>query len=299
MTKTNNYLIIDWGTTNFRAFLMNDKDSLIDSTQQNKGLLSVQDNQFAETLHSILSDWLNEFEHLPIYMAGMVGSLNGWVSLDYVETPAAPALIQQLSYQFITDWGAAACIFPGVKHVKDRTQADVMRGEELQVFGLAKLKLASNFIAILPGTHSKHISFEQDKIKSVKTFMTGELFSIITQHSLLGKNLPKQKASDAVFRQGVEQSQSGQLTNLLFLARTHLLFDNIADMHIEEFISGLLIGYELKGLTQSQITIVGGKGLCQRYLLACNLLGIAADYANGDDCFMAGMVQLINLKSGQ
>ena len=109
----------------------------------------------------------------------------------------------------------------------------------------------------------------------------------------MGKNLPDQRKSDDAFLQGVIQSQSGEITNLLFLARTHLLFENIDSSHIHEFISGLLIGQELKDVRNQNVIFVGGEKLSERYLLASNTLNINASTVDGDQCFLAGMRQIM------
>lgn len=90
------WLIIDWGTTNFRAFAMRNDGTLIEKIEKNLGLLQVKDNQFADELASVLHDWLGEYQHLPVMMAGMVGSAQGWVDVPYV---AAPVTLEQLAQQ--------------------------------------------------------------------------------------------------------------------------------------------------------------------------------------------------------
>ncbi|WP_111980024.1 2-dehydro-3-deoxygalactonokinase [Algibacillus agarilyticus] len=292
-TDKNNYLIIDWGTSNFRAFLMSADHQLIQTHQESMGLLQVKNNNFAHALQTILQHWLIDYATLPVYMAGMVGSANGWHNIDYIQTPTNAQKLKQGAYSFTLPWGAAAVITPGVKHSLNPASFDVMRGEEVQILGLSKLTHQNNYMAILPGTHSKHVTVENGQIIDLKTYMTGELFAIITQHSILGKNLPPQQTSEQMFLKGVMQSTAGELTHLLFLARTHLLFNNINDEHIHEFISGLLIGHELQNIKGELMHFVGGESLCQRYLAASNALSIKAKMVDGDTCFLNGMAQLI------
>lgn len=293
------YLIIDWGTSNFRAFLMNDSHQILTTHQQAMGLLHVQNNDFAQALQSVLAPWIGKFQTLPIYMAGMVGSANGWTNVEYVSTPVSLASLAKNIHSFELPWGAKAHIIPGVKHALSDSSFDVMRGEEVQAFGamsslaVPASNLAGQTTLILPGTHSKHVTVKHNTVTELKTYMTGELFSIITQYSILGKDLPDQQKSNDVFLLGVVQSESCDLTNALFSARTHLLFHQIAAIHVHEFISGLLIGCELNTKLDSAVTFVGSDNLCERYLLASRALNINANSIDGDTCFLKGMTDLI------
>ena len=289
------YLIVDWGTTNFRVFLMDKNGDLVKKKELALGLLHVKDGDFANALEGVLSEWLDNYQSLPIIMAGMVGSLQGWFNVDYVQTNVDTNSLAENSYKFILPWGAPATIIPGVTHKLSDDRYDVMRGEEVQVFGLSKLIGKTLFNAILPGTHSKHIRVVNGKITELLSFMTGELFSVITEHTILGKGLPEQKDSAEAFLRGVKESKTDKLTNVLFAARTHRLFNNISDNEVYSYLSGLLIGNELHNLSSSHVYMVGGEKLCSKYKLACSALSIAFTYVNGDECFLAGMADLIKV----
>lgn len=289
------YLIIDWGTTNFRAFAMNDNDQVLSKKELGMGLLQVQDGNFAKALENVLSQWLEAYKSLPIYMAGMVGSQAGWVNVDYVATPANENKLTGNIHRFELPWGANAIIIPGVSHELESGAFDVMRGEEVQLFGLAKLTKNNSLDAVLPGTHSKHATFIDSEMTAFASFMTGELFSVITEHTILGKGLPEQVDNQAAFLRGVTESKTSKLTSVLFAARTHRLFNNMADTDVHDYLSGLLIGNELNSLTNRHVYLVGGKTLCARYELACKELAISSTYMNGDECFLAGMADLIEV----
>lgn len=286
------YLIIDWGTTNFRAFAIGSNDTLVDTKSLPLGFLQVSDGNFAGVLEKILHEWGISYIDLPIYMAGMVGSAQGWHSVLYTETPASAESLSAKTFSFQLPWGAKAYITPGVSHLYDEDKYDVMRGEEVQVIGLAAIKECANFQAILPGTHSKHVVFESGKITRFASFMTGEFYSIIAQHSLLGKGLPSADEDadcTATFEKGVRDAQKGQLTNFVFLARTRRLFEQVAEHDVKTYMSGLLIGYELKEIKNKHIYIVGGQSLSANYKLACDLLNLQAEVLDGNQCFLAGM----------
>ena len=292
---TTGFLIVDWGTTNFRVFQMDDKNKLIKKQELPLGLLHVKDGDFAKALENVLSEWLPSYKNLPVIMAGMVGSLNGWFNVDYVETNVSKESLAVKAYQFTLPWGASATIVPGVCHKTKTGAFDVMRGEEVQVFGLAKLINKPLFNAVLPGTHSKHIRVVNAEITELTSFMTGELFSVISEHTILGKGLPKQIDNKDAFILGVTEGKTDKLTSALFAARTHRLFNKIEESDIDDYLSGLLIGYELKSVNSSHIFLVGGKKLSEKYQVACDVLSIGTTYYSGDECFLAGMTEIMKV----
>ncbi|WP_133012077.1 2-dehydro-3-deoxygalactonokinase [Marinomonas flavescens] len=290
--KNIDWLIIDWGTTNFRAFAMNKNGTLVKKTERRLGLLQIDNNEFALALQTVLDDWLGEYKSLPIYMAGMVGSAQGWVNAPYAEAPVSISHLAQKSVQFTLPWGAQATIVPGVSYESTPKHYDVMRGEEVQLFGLQSLENKESFVAVFPGTHSKHMYINESALSSFTTFMTGEMFSILSKHSILGMGLPDQHASITAFEKGINESGQKPLTSQLFATRTHRLFGNLKECDVLDYLSGLLIGEELKALTSNRVYLVGGEALCCRYKTACELLGIEATIANGDDAFLNGMLQI-------
>lgn len=288
------YLVVDWGSTNFRAFAMDSSNQLMDTKEAPIGLLQVTEGKFAETLQDLLQAWLPDYQSLPIYMAGMIGSLKGWVNVDYVPTPTSALNLANKAHQFELPWGPKATIFPGVSHNYATDNYDVMRGEEIQIFGLEKLINSRDFAAILPGTHSKHALFKDGKISAFSSYLTGELYSVLLNHSLLGKGLPDKPPEDHMaFCKGLAEGQTGQLTNRIFLARTHRLFKNLTEAQIPDYLSGFLIGYELKNLTSKKVYLVGGQALGERYQLACEQLNINSEIVSGNQCFLAGITDLI------
>lgn len=289
------YLIVDWGTTNFRVFAINSDNEILKQQALPMGLLQVENGDFAKALEGVLADLLSNYKHLPIFMAGMVGSQAGWHNVPYAQTPVSSKQLTDQAFTFELPWGAKATIIPGVSHQSEENTYDVMRGEEVQLVGLAKLIDQRSFNAILPGTHSKHVSFENDQITSFETYMTGELFSVISNHTILGKGLVTQESNEQVFLEGVQAGQTEQITHVLFSARTKRLFNQLNDKHVHEFISGMLIGYELKNTNVEHLYLIGGSSLCLRYTKACEKLAIKTTTINGDECFITGMQTLVNL----
>ncbi|WP_370980079.1 2-dehydro-3-deoxygalactonokinase [Agaribacterium sp. ZY112] len=285
-------LLIDWGTTNFRAFVVDAEDELVDSFASERGLLSVESGAFSSTLQSLLEEHLASYKAMPILMAGMVGSLKGWVNVPYVSSSAGAAELSAAAHALTLPWGAKAYIIPGLSHEPEAGIYDVMRGEEVQLIGLQALLGENQLKVILPGTHSKHALMSQGQINAFKTYMTGELFSVLSKQMLFSRDLNQATigSSDSAFLRGVSEGYcSEELMAVLFRSWTHRLFNNLKPDEVLDYLSGMLIGAELKTIGTDLHYVVGGQSLCQRYLLAAEHLSLLCQYYSGDQCFLAGM----------
>lgn len=295
----NNWIAIDWGTTNFRAFLMQGSQQL-SRISEACGLLSVEKDQFAPTLQNLLQTWLEQYGNLPIVMAGMVGSQQGWHEVPYAPLPCNAQDLASRTLAFTTPWGSDAWLIPGANGISQFSQPDVMRGEEVQLFGLSALYPADEHFALLPGTHSKHAQLRQGEIASFSTFMTGEIFSLLSQHSILGRALPQQQEDNEAFLLGVRTAMQGApFTHLVFSARTRRLAGEINEAHVHSYLSGLTIGYELQALPVGQHDwVVGSPSLTARYELAASQMDLNLSPVNGDDCFIHGLWHLFTQLQG-
>ncbi|NLU15581.1 MAG: 2-dehydro-3-deoxygalactonokinase [Serratia liquefaciens] len=295
----NNWIAIDWGTTNFRAFLMRGEQCL-STLSRPCGLLAVEKNRFADTLKTLLQPWLADQGALPVVMAGMVGSQQGWHEVAYLTQPCGLKSLAAGAMAFTTDWGSPAWIIPGVRGQGLAQQPEVMRGEEVQLLGLARLHPAAQCLAILPGTHSKHVQLNHGEIGRFSTFMTGELFSLLSRHSILGNALSEQQEDAQAFMLGANTARTGApFSHLIFSARTRRLSGEIAAENIHSYLSGLLIGYELHALpTHQSIWVVASPSLIARYQMAAEPLGLSLRAADGDSCFINGLSQLYPLLQG-
>lgn len=289
-----NWIAVDWGTTNFRAFLMSDTGECIDKIDTSKGLLSVEDGCFPLVFDSLIKPWIEEFKHLPIIMAGMVGSQQGWLNIPYVDAPVSIDELIKNSRKVNLVSGGVAKIIPGVRCKNNFGMSEVMRGEEVQLIGLSEL-IMKDFTAILYGTHSKHATWCNGKLDHYETIMTGELYSILVNYSILGKSLPNQCFDQDVFIKGVGIGSVNPLNHVLFSARTMRLFNEIDNQFIHCYISGLLIGHELKYFNRSKyVYLVGSKMLSLNYSMALEYLNINFEYIDGEKCFLKGMNKIYN-----
>ncbi len=287
-----NWLAVDWGTTNFRAWLMRDSD-VVSVINAPCGLLQVENGQFEAALQTHIAPWTAEYGALPILMAGMVGSQQGWVNVPYCEGRADAQQLAKTAHTLRTHWGSQGWILPGVAGHSAVGLPEVMRGEEIQLIGLMALAPAENHLVILPGTHSKHATVEHNAIHHFSTFMTGELFQLLMTHSLLGRDLPPQQPDSRAFALGVQHSGlNAPLSQLLFSVRTLRLRGDIALTGVGNYLSGLLIGQELRQCAPTPHWIIGSDALNARYQQAASLLGLVMEALSGERCFIAGMNQI-------
>lgn len=290
------WIAVDWGTTNFRAFLMKDS-ALIDEVTSAEGILSVQKGAFEAILYKNIDNFLKNNKNIPILMAGMVGSQQGWVETAYQELPATLGDLSHSAVELKATKDNRIWLIPGTQSISQYSLPDVMRGEETQLIGLPE---ATNYYAIMPGTHSKHCTMVKGEIQTITSFMTGELYSLLIKNSMVGKELSPQIENDEFFLMGVESAQKDiPLTHLIFSARTKRLNKDIPCEFIGSYLSGILIGIEIKAInSKNNIVIISNEKLGNHYLKAGEHLNLQLELKSGDECFLSGAYKLIKNLGG-
>lgn len=275
-------IVVDWGSSNFRAYRFSPDGTMRDRHQADAGILSVTDGRFEDMLEGQIGGWITPRSE--ILFSGMITSRNGWIETPYVSCPATLAAIAGGAVTRTLERGAVMRFLPGVSTLSPAP--DVMRGEEIQVFGSVGAEESAT--VVLPGTHSKWVEVEQGAITGLRTFLTGEVFALLRRHSIVGRLIPADEAEfdEAAFLRGVRQAQDGAsigLLNDVFTARSGALLDVFPAREIADRLSGMLVGHELKsGLRlhagrPRPIRLVGEGNLTQRYLKALDHLGHAAE----------------------
>lgn len=280
-------IVIDWGTSNFRAYRFGPGGMVIDRHQAPAGILTVRDGDFEAVLRREIGRWMTPERE--IFLSGMITSRNGWVETPYLECPATLAGIAAKAQRRKLSDGVRLNFMPGVSTLAP--SPDVMRGEEMQVFGV----VAENSTAtiILPGTHSKWVRVVDGAITGLRTFLTGELFALLGQHSIVGRLMPKTPApfDEAAFLAGVDRAfgaDSISLLNDIFTARSGALLGAFPVESIASRLSGMLIGHELAaGLAEAgqgspRLVIVGETTLVERYITALAHRGQVAEIGPAD-----------------
>jgi 2-dehydro-3-deoxygalactonokinase len=243
-------IAVDWGTSSLRAWRFDASGAVLEQHRSDQGLLKVAPGRFAAVLRSVVGDWVRDDS--VVLMSGMVGSRQGWAEAPYVPAPSgagelAGALIE-------VPFDCRCHIVPGVMLRGSAAAPDVMRGEETQLVGLADDASTSlvddndlaTGLVVLPGTHSKWVWREQGRITWFRTFMTGELFELLGQHSLLARSMAGEHIDPTGFALGLAQARApGGLLEKLFALRARWLFGELGADQQRGCLSGLLLGTEL------------------------------------------------------
>lgn len=260
----NGLLALDWGTSSLRGALLDAQGAVLQERSFARGILSVPPGGFPAVLAELFGDWLpgESAQGAPrlCLIAGMAGSQQGWLEAPYCPCPAGFAeLSQRLAWIDGVKPGRIA-IVPGLS-CENAGCPDVMRGEETQVFGALQLLGLQDATCVLPGTHSKWVQVRGGRITGFATFMTGEVYALLRQHSILARTLPAQDGAldEAAFDDGVAHAlQGASLLNTAFSTRTLALFKRREGPALASYLSGLVIGEELRAQPAPDATRANG-----------------------------------------
>jgi 2-dehydro-3-deoxygalactonokinase len=278
-------LAIDWGSSSFRAYLMAPNGEILDEVASGDGIGSVAAGAYPATLKRLIGRWLEAHPSLPVVASGMVGSRHGWREAAYVKCPAGPREVATQLTPVEAD-SRRVHLAAGLSYVDEAAQPDVMRGEETEIFGVAD---SGARLIVLPGSHSKWAKVNGDRVVAFKTFVTGELFAALRDHTVAGafaRAAPAKSPGEA-FALGVRrgaaavacEGKSGVI-GLLFGARSLPLTGGLAEDDAGEYLSGLLIGAEIgearRFFPGEEPHVAGAEALVARYLAAFEALGVSA-----------------------
>jgi len=214
-------IAVNWGTTNFRAYHLDENGAIADERSSARGILSVEPGRFPEVLYAEIRDWLN-LGDVHVLLAGMVGSRQGWKEVPYVPCPAG---IEELSRELIAvgfDY-AETSIVPGLSCLDQSGVTEMMRGEECEIIGILESCLGPKTVC-LPGTHSKWVNLDRGKVSGFVTFMTGEVYAALRDHTILSRLMRPEIRKDEPFREGLKRSaEVGGLLHHLFGVRSLVL----------------------------------------------------------------------------
>lgn len=288
MLWNDGFIAVDWGTSNRRAYRINPQGACVSEIEDDRGVLSVAPGGYPAAVEDIRA----RLGHLPLLMAGMIGSTRGWVEAPYV---ACPAGLEELATNLFWVEPGRIAIIPGLSS-RRAGHADVMRGEEVQLFGAVAAGLIppTSFVCH-PGTHNKWVSVDQGKIAAFRTVMTGEMFNQLRERGVLAELLTGDVMLGEAFRDGVGRGlQAPTLTAELFSVRARVLLGDLPRDAAASYTSGLLIGADLGvglGLAAgSAIIIMGRPELTSLYAHAAVKAGHAACEIDGGAVFVAGAV---------
>lgn len=222
-----------------------------------------------------------------LLVSGMITSQQGWFETPYLPTPASLADLAAATTRH--DVGnRVVWAVPGVSH-RSSNGTDVMRGEETQVAGTDATEGGRTGTVLLPGTHSKWVTVADGSIVAFATYITGELFELVSTHSIIGSVIDGDAPDHEAFEDGVTlglagPDQSGGLLSTLFSVRTRGLLEPSSRTGLASYLSGLLIGSEFCGASRHRndsepVLVVGEGGLVDTYRRGLALADIAATAA--------------------
>jgi 2-dehydro-3-deoxygalactonokinase len=272
---------IDWGTSSFRAFRLAADGHVLGRRAAPRGILSIEGNpvqgdRFAAALTEEIGPWLAEGE-TRVLLAGMIGSRQGWVEAPYLPCPAGAAELAAALVP-VPFAGARVLLVPGLSDADDAGTPEVMRGEETQIVGVVG-RLGAEGVACLPGSHSKWARFADGRVTAYRTYLSGEAFAALRRGTILGRMMADGPTDEAAFDRGVARSADpGHLLHHLFGVRTLGLFGKLADSESASYLSGLLIGHEVRAAHPRGLTVhlIGAALLCALYARAIAACGGAA-----------------------
>jgi 2-dehydro-3-deoxygalactonokinase len=281
-------LAVDWGTTNCRAYLVDGQGQVTARTSSGQGILSVPKGGFPDVLAAMRRELHTD---APVLIAGMAGSNRGWVEAPYV---SAPATVSAVAAAAISVPGVSrVMIAPGVR-MGPPHRADVMRGEETQIFGAG----VDDGLLCLPGTHTKWARVAGGAVSSFSTTMAGEVFQLLRQHSILSGSLPPEPPGvpeTEGFLAGLAAAKQGRFLSSAFGVRPMSLLDARGPLWCDAYLSGLVIGTDVReGAPEpgATVTVVGADGLARLYADALRAAGAIPRIVDGAEAFTWGALRI-------
>lgn len=295
------FIVADWGTTRFRGYLI-EHETILDQVSSQEGVSALQKGQHRAVFMRQCGQWLEAEPNAPVLLVGMVGSREGWVEAPYASCPAGPAEIANALIPVDLENGRKAHIVPGLFCEPAPGASDVMRGEETLVLGAD----IEDGLICSAGTHPKWIEMRNGRIERFATYMTGEMYALLREHSMIGRPATEPEnpkgfdlGLDAAERNSGERGSARVgLLHLLFGARAAVVSGRMPSNLLAPYLSGLLTGDEVNGaLAQfgrpSSVTILADPNRADLYVHALARHGIKTELRAPKDALIAGLARIV------
>jgi 2-dehydro-3-deoxygalactonokinase len=295
------FIVADWGTTRFRGYLI-ENETILDEVSSQEGVSALKPGQHRDVFLRQCGRWLEAEPDAPVLLVGMVGSREGWVMAPYAACPAGPAEIANAMIPVDLGNERKAHIVPGLFCQPAPGASDVMRGEETLALGSG----VENGIVCSPGTHPKWIEMKAGRIERFATYMTGEMYALLREHSMIGR--PATEPEDpkgfdlgleaAARNNGERGDKRAGLLHLLFGARAAVVSGRMGTELLAPYLSGLLTGDEINGaLSQfgkpASVTILAESPRADLYIHALARHGIATQVRAPQQALLAGLSKIV------
>ena len=285
------WIAVDWGNTHQRAWAIGADGGVRAHVARERDPRDIPPDAWEAALLDLIGDWLG-MGRIPVLACGMIGGRGGLCEVDYRPVPAKPADMRPSAVPGLRDGRIALSIMPGLCQ---SGPADVMRGEETQLAGFLTATPAFDGVVCLPGTHSKWVQISAAEVVSFQTAMTGELFSLLSQHSSLAQYVASDAVDPAAFDESLADllSDPRRLAQRLFAIRADGLLHATAPSVARGRLSGALIGAELAATRPywlgQDVAIIGARPLAGLYARALGAQGVTAHVLDDDPMTLAGL----------
>lgn len=286
------WIAVDWGTSNLRVWAMG-PDGPMEERTSPEGMGKLARDAFEQALLRLIEPWIAQATSPVLVIAcGMVGSRQGWQEAPYRAVPCTPVAAGDLMPVRTHDPRLNLMIAPGLMQAKP---ADVMRGEETQIAGALALRPNFDGVICLPGTHSKWAHISAGEVVSFQTYLTGEMFALLSEQSVLRHGMAQGGWSETAFDEGLSEalSRPEKIAARLFALRAEGLIGTLTAADARSRLSGLLIGIELASAKPywlgQEVLLIGAEGLAASYARALSLQGVSCKTLDATACTLAGL----------
>lgn len=297
------FIGIDWGTTNIRAWAMSSDGTVLKESTADEGLLTATELGFHNVLTRHL-DILGTPQGTPIMMCGMVGSRQGWVEAPYARAPASLDQIASQAVNVPFD-KADARIMPGVA-LYDSDAPDVMRGEETQLMGIDPALLSGPTLVAMPGTHAKWVRMEGRHLTNFSTWLTGEMYAVFATESILKHAIQGEQNNvtieNPVFQKWALRALEGEggVMGEVFKIRAATLLNGMTALDAAAALSGYMIGNEVRDAKRrfaedvSRALMVGSGSIGALYRFALEHAGFEVHQLSAEKTVQTGLTMAAN-----
>jgi 2-dehydro-3-deoxygalactonokinase len=292
--KFADWIAVDWGTSRLRAWAIGVDGSIRAEARSDDGMAGLATEAFEPALLRLIEDWLGA-EPVPILACGMVGAKQGWQEAPYASVPAKPRELVPMPLAHAKDRRLQVSVVPGLSQ---KTPPDVMRGEETQIAGILALEPNFDGVLCLPGTHTKWVRISAEEVVSFQTVMTGELFDLLANDSVLRHSVASPDLDEEAFLAAVSDtlSRPERLAQRLFSVRADATLNGVPAARGRASLSGSLIGAELAATRAywlgQDVIVAGAPGLSDLYAKALSAQGVAARTRHADPLTLAGLAHI-------
>jgi 2-dehydro-3-deoxygalactonokinase len=286
------WIAVDWGTTHLRSWAVDAAGAVLENRRSDSGMNALKQGEFEAALLELTTDWLRDGRTTPAICCGMVGSRQGWVEAPYLRAPCPPVGPAPAVPAPGRNSRLRVFVVPGLKQ---ETPADVMRGEETQIAGLLAKRPDFDGVVCLPGTHTKWVHVSAGEVVSFQTYLTGELFALLSRQSVLRHFIAAQGWDETAFQAALASalSRPSAVAARLFSLRASALISDLDAVSARATLSGLLVGLELGAARPywlgREVVVLGADALAGIYRTALLAQGVRAEQLNAEALTLAGL----------